>query len=616
MTLQPITRLRQDLAQIQKILLEARLLPFAMETQLTLLASAQQLEHHLERLTQSHLTVGLLGGTGVGKSSLMNALAGSSIASTDHRRPHTDRVLIYHHAGQPIPAAVTQSQLSWQALAHDAEGIRHIVLCDLPDFDSLIAKNRELVLDFLEHLDVLIWVSSPEKYADASFYDFLALVPKAREHFVFVLNKADLLFADVDSQERATAEPSFCGEASPAGGVPAATGAINPASGYVSLEKLLNRFQEHIGRYSIEHPLIYAVSAQQVVAGQVAASWNQFAAFRNFLFQQRDVKEVVAIRAANLDEEIQRLVDTVRSELVTLTHAVQALQQLIETLTEDADQWISAGRLALEQWIEGEVQRRLERFRTAPSWLVGPGRLLASLHNEWQLRLRATERSERAPTGPAGTAGPFPEALTNRLHGQLEHIEHRLANALMRQALPAGLSDRLLQAMDLESGWEKFIARVDNAVESRLVQPAEPQRSGALIVFRSRQMFAYGALIALFLVAVGGEGNWTRLFQHPSWSGLAGVALSIGSSLFSPSGLAALGSLGVLSLLLAWRFFRRYKKLLQQQNRTIIDALKNEIGNHWENVIRRVIGALVEQQRQMEQPVAAVSQLRREFLGE
>ncbi len=129
-------------------------------------------------------------------------------------------------------------------------------------------------------------------------------------------------------------------------------------------------------------------------------------------------------------------------------------------------------------------------------------------------------------------------------------------------------------------------------------------------------MFAYGALIALFLVAVGGEGNWTRLFQHPSWSGLAGVALSIGSSLFSPSGLAALGSLGVLSLLLAWRFFRRYKKLLQQQNRTIIDALKNEIGNHWEDVIRRVIGALVEQQRQMEQPVAAVSQLRREFLGE
>ncbi|OPX41116.1 MAG: hypothetical protein B1H13_03780 [Desulfobacteraceae bacterium 4484_190.3] len=48
--------------------------------------------------------MGLLGGTGVGKSSLMNALAGSEIAATSHRRQHTDSVLIYRYVKTPFPS--------------------------------------------------------------------------------------------------------------------------------------------------------------------------------------------------------------------------------------------------------------------------------------------------------------------------------------------------------------------------------------------------------------------------------------------------------------------------------------------------------------------------------
>jgi hypothetical protein len=601
MTLQPITRLREDLASIRKILLESRILPFAVETQQSYLAEAQHLEGRLEQLTQGHLAIGLLGGTGVGKSTLMNALAGSPIASTDHRRPHTDRVLIYHFTGHSIPAAVTQSRVPWQAIPHDAEDIRHLVLCDLPDFDSLVAANREIVLDFLEHLDVLVWVSSPEKYADSQFYQFLALVPKAKEYFVFVLNKMDLLFGD---------------EGVTRGDVPISAGAGNANTGYVSLEKLINRFQEHIHRHGISHPLIFAVSAHQVVAGQTPSSWNQFVAFRHYVFQQRDIKEIVAIKAANLDEEIRRLVDTVRGELATHARATQVLQQLSESLSRDADDCIASGRLALGKWLELNVTGALDQVGGMPSWLVGPGRLLASMGSEWRRWRRIGYTWEGNPAGASGLSALLPDGVKDRLHGHLQHIEHRLANELMRQGLPTVLTDRLLQFMDLDVAWEQFTLKVRNSVESRLLQPTEPTDSWRIAAFRSRQVLAYGVLLTLFLVVAGGDQNWMVLFQHPSWSNLANVVLAVFSSLFSPSGLAALATLGVLALLLAARFLRRYKKLLQHHHRTIIDALKNEVGNHWEDLLSRVIATLDERRRELDQPMVALTQVRRESLGD
>ena len=601
MTSQPLSRLRDDLASIRKILLESRILPFTVEAQQSYLAEAEHLESRLEQLTQGHLAMGLLGGTGVGKSTLMNALAGSPIASTDHRRPHTDRVLIYHYTGHSIPAAVTQSRVPWQAIPHNAEEIRHLVLCDLPDFDSLVAANRETVLDFLEHLDVLVWVSSPEKYADSQFYAFLGLVPKAREYFVFVLNKTDLLFGV---------------EGVAGGDVSVSTGADYANSGYASLEKLIIRFQEHIHHHGIDHPLIFAVSAHQVVTGQTPSSWNQFAAFRHYVFQQRDIKEIVAIKAANLDEEIQRLVDAVRGELATHARATQVLQQLAEAFSQEAHDWIASGRLVLDQWIEHQVAGALDQVGAMPSWLVGPGRLLAAMGSEWR-RWRPIGTPWKAnPAGASGLGALLPNGVKDRLDGRLQQIEDRLANDLMRQGLPTVLTDRLVQSMDLDTAREQFTLKVRNSMESRLLQAGKPTDSWRIAAFRSQQVLAYGVLLILFLVVAGGDRNWVALFQNPSWSNLVGVVLAVFSSLFSPSGLAALATLGVLALLLAARFLRRYKKLLQRHHRTIIDALKNEVGNYWEDMLRRVIATLDERRRELDQPMTALTQVRREPLGD
>ncbi len=193
--------LQSDLNRIQVLLHQDALLSVSSEEKKRLLEDCLELIQKLDTVAESALLVGLLGGTGVGKSSLMNALACASIAATSHRRPHTDQVLIYHHGSVPLPAAINKSPYPWREIRHEAEAVRHILLCDFPDFDSLLKGHREQVLHFLEHLDILVWVTTPEKYADESFYTLLRQVPKARQNFYFVLNKVDLLFQTEASEQ-------------------------------------------------------------------------------------------------------------------------------------------------------------------------------------------------------------------------------------------------------------------------------------------------------------------------------------------------------------------------------------------------------------------------------
>jgi len=227
--------LKNKLDQIHQWVDRGTFLSLSSDEVRALHEEADRLSEKFTALQDSFLTVGLLGGTGVGKSSIMNALAGVEMASTSHRRPHTDHVLLYRHSEvDPLPA-LALDDLLWRDITHQVDAIQHIVLCDLPDFDSLLGEHRQHVLQFLEHLDLLVWVTSPEKYADGRFYEFLQGVPKARENFTFVLNKVDLLFQDESAE-----------------------------TGYEHMGRILHRFQELIKDAGVDEPLLYAVSAEEV----------------------------------------------------------------------------------------------------------------------------------------------------------------------------------------------------------------------------------------------------------------------------------------------------------------------------------------------------------------
>jgi hypothetical protein len=136
----------------------------------------------------------------VGKSSLLNALAGASVSAASARRPTTSTPV----AGVPSRAAEALAPLlDWLAIA-PADVRRHgdpasgaVAIVDLPDLDSIDLAHRARVDAALPRVDAVIWVTDPEKYHDALLHDELLRrwLPRLGRQLV-VVNKADRLTAE------------------------------------------------------------------------------------------------------------------------------------------------------------------------------------------------------------------------------------------------------------------------------------------------------------------------------------------------------------------------------------------------------------------------------------
>ncbi|MCK9396017.1 MAG: 50S ribosome-binding GTPase [Methylobacter sp.] len=137
------------------------------------------------------LIVAFMGGTGVGKSSLLNRLAGKAIARAGVERPTSREVTLYHHHSVAIKHLPEQLPLAQIKIAeHDDESRKHVVWIDMPDFDSTEQSNKHQVLEWLPHIDVLIYVVSPERYRDEKAWRLL-LAEGGRHAWLFVLNQWD-----------------------------------------------------------------------------------------------------------------------------------------------------------------------------------------------------------------------------------------------------------------------------------------------------------------------------------------------------------------------------------------------------------------------------------------
>lgn len=156
------------------------------------------------------LWVVFVGGTGTGKSTIFNTLCGRPLSATGIERPKTCGPIAYAHQRERIetgfpftdftlttqPAAGSDERPhagragQMELLVHGEDEWSHLILVDTPDLDSLESRHRRMAEDLVLLSDLVVFVTSQEKYADGIPYAFLRELREEDKPCLFVLNKA------------------------------------------------------------------------------------------------------------------------------------------------------------------------------------------------------------------------------------------------------------------------------------------------------------------------------------------------------------------------------------------------------------------------------------------
>jgi energy-coupling factor transporter ATP-binding protein EcfA2 len=188
-TLAPALRALEK--RLRAWLLAKRRYPVSTLQRANLEGLANDLDRQAQALQMDRplLVITLMGGTGVGKSTLLNALAGGAIAQASFTRPTTRDPVVYYHQSV-APNRLDPALQFCKLVAHDRPALEGKILVDTPDLDSNDLANREKLFRILPVADIVLYVGSQEKYHDKLGWD-LFLNQRQRRAFAFVLNKWD-----------------------------------------------------------------------------------------------------------------------------------------------------------------------------------------------------------------------------------------------------------------------------------------------------------------------------------------------------------------------------------------------------------------------------------------
>lgn len=167
----------------------------------------------LDEADDSLLVIMLCGPTAVGKSSLISALAGTDISRRGlgattraavlyvHEQDDAARLYAYSHG-------LGGERQETEMVRHHADALLHKVLVDSPDIDSVMLEHRDLTARLVHAADVVLFVTSPEKYKVMRSARWV-LGQRQQRGMAFVLNKWDREALGVQYDRRAELEADF-----------------------------------------------------------------------------------------------------------------------------------------------------------------------------------------------------------------------------------------------------------------------------------------------------------------------------------------------------------------------------------------------------------------------
>ena len=402
----------------------------------------------------SAYVLALVGGTGVGKSTLLNAIAGENVSPAGARRPTTSDAVAWVSSIRGRELAGLLQWLGVSELREHAGGgaLADVAVLDLPDFDSIALEHRERVNALMPRVDAVAWIVDPEKYMDHVMHgDYLRkFAPRIRRQIV-VLNRSDLLAAGDASRVVEDMRAQLRREGGSDIDV-IATRAREGAGGIAELRKWLES----------------GVEAKRVVASRVVA-------------EAREAVRALAADAGVLDGNQGPLIEPARRDrgLLSVARAtlavidVAGLERQAVAATRFAARRRGAGPL---RHLTSAVYRFTGRARAA----ADPAAFL----NRWQLR---------------GSLAPAIEPLRQLVTSTLPTVPAPLRGPLAELSAPSSLEHRLAETVDRSLAAEAAGFRVPTSALWSVIGAAQYAVT-ALLIFC---VLWYAALFVIHDVPVG-----------------------------------------------------------------------------------------------------------------
>jgi hypothetical protein len=419
----------------------------------------------------------LAGGTGAGKSSLLNALAGEEVSPAGATRPVTDEPVAWVPADA---AAELRPLLGWvgveKVVSHDDARFGELCLLDLPDYDSVERRHRATVDELLPRVDAVCWVLDPEKYGDRVLHeDYLRPLAHHADRAVFVVNRRDVI------------------------------------GGPQQVAALTADLRRRLAADGISGRPVFVVSADPPDGG---LDHGELEELRVWLSERMQAKAVVAERVAAdcaaAGTELAR-----RAGL----DGPAATRPLVG---EDArraagEQAVAAARSAVD--VEG-VRRACQRRTRAEARAAGAGplgRLLARL-------ARARAGGERGPAS-ARSIDPVAYARGWRGRSTLSRTVNPVHDLLRRAAVaaPPALRAKVMALAAPDRLEERLAEAIDGAVARASVEHAHPPRPWLWPLIGVLQTVATGAAVVGVLwyltLYLAGRAQ-ADLPDLPTWRGV------------------------------------------------------------------------------------------------